>query len=68
MASFIVPKTRQVIQIHPRVLKQDHNCCDCSYLDHTKQDKPFYPYCTLHEKEVQQYDECSAFEPKKVEL
>lgn len=54
------------VQVHPRVLKQEPECCDCAY----GKDVPGWTFnlnCTFHDREVNRHDDCSAFTAKQKE-
>jgi hypothetical protein len=58
--NFIIPKTKKTIQIHPRVLGTQRECCECEH----GREVPGWTFnmnCTFHDREVNRHDECSAF-------
>lgn len=63
MAKIHFVAKRPAVQVHPRVLIVDHQCCDCA---HGKEfnGATFNLNCTFHDRMVNKYDECSAFEKK----
>jgi hypothetical protein len=67
MATFTLPKTKQIIQIHPRVLKEDRNCCECTYYEpnSSESNTPANGECEVMDRVVGAYDECSSFNRRK---
>jgi hypothetical protein len=66
MATFTIPKTKQIIQIHPRVLKEDRNCCECMHSSELTNITPTNElYCSFHLRNTNRYDECPAYEKER---
>lgn len=64
-ATYRIRKTIQ-IQMHPRVLQEHSECCECIH----GKDVPGWAFnlnCTFHDRMVNRHDECSAFERKQQE-
>lgn len=67
MATFTLPKTHKIVpvkQVHPRVLKEDRNCCDCIYYE-PPHNEHYSGECELLDREVGAYDECNSFTRRK---
>lgn len=64
MSVFNTPPVKKVIQVHPRVLVQEKNCCDCVYYESNQMNLPNHGECEVMNREVGAYDECGSFTRK----
>jgi hypothetical protein len=56
------PKQKKpTIQIHPRALKEEKQCCDCTFFIENVDGANTLGYCSELKEPTLKYDECGAF-------